>query len=179
MLTDPAGDLLDWHGPQHGCAATEPGELPRTNLHLVRKSQKLSVAVTQRTITRYGPALDLQDPKPAFFPRVLVITDTTVMIYSACQHHTENRKRHRVRGAESMRSRVGEDTGIGPCFRATSGPDGKPPTPKNAPIPLRPVNAYALRSLSAAPITVAPNNGTCGSKCDETGCTHRIAGASS
>jgi hypothetical protein len=41
-----------------------------------------------------------------------------------------------------MRSRVGEETGIGPCFRPTSGIGGKPSTPKNAPIPHRPVNAY-------------------------------------
>ena len=45
------------------------------------------------------------------------------------------------------RSRVGEEKGIGPCFRRTSGPDGKPSKPKNGPIPDRPVNAYGVQSL--------------------------------
>ena len=33
------------------------------------------------------------------------------------------------------RSRVGEETGIGPCFRSMSGPEGEASTPKNTPIP--------------------------------------------
>jgi hypothetical protein len=44
-----------------------------------------------------------------------------------------------------MRSRVGEETGIGSCLRTTSGPDGRPSTPKNAPIPNRPVSACPVR----------------------------------
>ena len=53
--------------------------------------------------------------------------------------------RSEVRCEARKRSRPGEETGIGTCFRITSGTDGKPSTPKNVPIPHRPVNAYVRR----------------------------------
>ena len=54
----------------------------------------------------------------------------------------ERQRRVNATNPNGKRSRVGEETGIGPCFRTMSGPDRKPSTPKNAPIPHRPVNAY-------------------------------------
>ena len=48
----------------------------------------------------------------------------------------------RTGNPKRKRSRAGEETGIGPCFRTVSGPDGIPSTPKNAPIPHHPANAY-------------------------------------
>jgi hypothetical protein len=49
------------------------------------------------------------------------------------------------KGDEGRRSRVGEETGIGPCFRVMSGPGGQQSTPRNAPIPYRPVTTYEMR----------------------------------